>query len=59
MDIVQVGYYDGRNKARVPVQKGSIRAALGERTDQLRVETLEGMIVLTHPADPSYRDRHE
>jgi hypothetical protein len=57
MEIAQVGYYEGRNKARVPVQKGSIRAALGERTDTLRIETLEGMIVLTHPADPSFRDR--
>jgi len=57
MEIAQVGYYEGRNKARVPVQKGSIRAALGERTDQIRVETFEGMIVLTHPGDPGYRDR--
>jgi len=57
MDIVQVGYYSGRNKARVPIDKGSIRVALGNRTDKIRVETLEGMIVLTHPSDPSYRDR--
>lgn len=54
MDFAKVGYYSDRQKARVPVDRGAIRAAFGERLDTLRVETFEGYIVLTDPSDPRF-----
>jgi hypothetical protein len=57
MHIVKVGYYNGRNKARVPVDRGAIKASLGRQPDRMRLETLEGAIVLTDVRGPAWRDR--
>jgi hypothetical protein len=59
MDIETVGYYDGRTKTRTPIKEGTYRAAFGEKPNKVRVETFSGMIVLTHPGSPSYRDRRD
>jgi len=57
MQIVKVGYYQGRNKARVPVDRGAIKAAYGRQPDRMRVETLEGAIILTDVRSRAWRDR--
>jgi len=59
MDIIQVGYYQGRRKARVPIDRGAIKACFGERPQRLRVEYLEDTIVLTHIKEPAYLRRDE
>lgn len=59
MRFAKVGYYDRRTKARVPIDKGEIRAAFGDRPTRLRVEVLEDMIILTDPADQAWRHRHD
>jgi len=57
MEILQIGYYQGRSAARVPVSRGNIRAVYGHRPDQLRAEYLEGAIVLTDPDKQAWRHR--
>lgn len=57
MEFPDVGYYDNRQKARVPIDRGTIKAAFGERKEQLRCECFEGMIVLTDPEEPAYINR--
>jgi hypothetical protein len=59
MDIVQVGYYQGRDKARVPISRGAIKAVFGERPQRLRAEYLDETIVLTDIREPAYLRREE
>ncbi len=59
MDIVQVGYYQGRQKARVPIDRGAIKACFNKRPQRLRVEYLEQTIVLTDLKEPAYLRRDE
>jgi|AKVG01.1.fsa_nt_gi hypothetical protein len=59
MDIVQVGYYQGREKARVPISRGAIKAVYGSRPQRLRAEYLEDTIVLTDIREPAYLNREE
>jgi len=59
MDFAKVGYYDRRQKARVPVDRGAIRAAFGEQVDRVRLEVLEGAIILTDPRDQQWRHRND
>lgn len=56
MEFPKVGYYDDRNKARVPIDRGAIKAAFGQRKKRLRVEVMEGYIVLTSPDGPKYTE---
>lgn len=57
MDFVQIGYYDDRQAARVPISRRDLKAAFGERPQQLRYEVLDGAVVLTAPDQPAYRRR--
>lgn len=59
MDFAKIGYYDRRQRARVPIDKGDIRAAFGQRPERLRVEVLEGAIILTDPKDQQWRYRND
>jgi hypothetical protein len=59
MDFVKIGYYDRRQKARVPIDRGAIRAAFGERPDRVRVETFKGYIVLTDPNEQAWSHRDD
>jgi len=59
MDFAKVGYYPQRAKARVPIDKGSLRAAFGNRPDRVRVEVMEGFIVLTDPNEQAWRFRND
>lgn len=56
MEFAALGYYSGRDKVRVPIDRGTIRAAFGNHPQRLRVEALEGCIVLTDPSGPSFHD---
>jgi len=42
-----VGWYDGKNKAAVWLNKGTVRSAFGRKAPQVRVEAYEGFVVLT------------
>jgi len=57
MDVIQVGYYQGRSKARVPIDRGAIQAAFGRKPDRMRVEVLENAVVLTDIRGPDFRSR--
>jgi len=57
MDFATVGNYRGRSKAAVWVDKGVIRAVMGEQKDRVRVEAMEDFIVLTDPQEQQFRYR--
>jgi hypothetical protein len=59
MDIVQIGYYTQRRKARVPIDRGALKASFGERPQELRAEFFDGFVVLTDVSEPAWRNRNE
>lgn len=59
MQFVKVGYYDDRNRARVPIDKGALQSCFQRRPQRLRVEVLDGYVVLTDPQDAQWRSRND
>lgn len=54
MEFAKVGYYDGRNKARIAIDRGMLQACLGRRPMRVRLEGIDDAIILTDPKGPSY-----
>ena len=59
MDIAQIGYYKQRQKARVPLDRGALKASFGQRPQELRAEFFDGFVVLTDVAEPAWRNRND
>jgi len=59
MQFAHIGYYTDRNKARVPIDKQLLQSVYGRRVERLRVEALDGFIVLTDPQDAQYRGNYD
>jgi len=59
MFTVDVGYYDGRNQARVPIDKNRIQSCYGRRPKILRGEVMDGFIVITDMQDEPWVKRHD
>jgi hypothetical protein len=59
MDVVKVGYYDRRQRARVPIDRGDIKAAYSRHPPRLRVEIIEDALILTDIADKRWIYRND
>jgi hypothetical protein len=57
MRTAKLGYYGDRNPVRLGIQRDELRSAFSRRPNHIRIETLEGFIVLTDPQMASYRHR--
>ena len=57
MELCTVGYYHGRQQARVPISKGALRSAFDTRPEQVRAEIMDGRIILTNIREPAWLNR--
>lgn len=57
MQSLTAGYYEGRATARVGIPKGEIQAAFHRLPREMRLEVIEGALVLTDPRDRPYTYR--
>lgn len=54
MHTATVGWYEDRNKAFVQPDKGIIEASFDGRPTEVRVEGIEGAVILTPHKGPSF-----
>lgn len=48
-EIVEIGRYDGRNRDRISLDRGGVKAAYGRLPDRLIVSYQNGRVVLEDP----------
>lgn len=57
MDMNRIQWRDGKNQGRLGIDKGGTEAALGRRPQRVRIEYMEGFIVMTDPKDSAWIQR--